>query len=259
MKIIKIECPSCGSNLNATDDVSRVACKYCGATVIVEDSKMEGYNQELGKLQAKSDTHIKLANEIDELIKPLTTRFRSTKEQTKLENKSKELTSSIADIDKMGKVKLLGKIAGGIIVLYIILIAAKATTGAFIFFGIASCLAVFIGAFIAVTKREKLIDELEATENLIIQHEAKIKEANLIISQHPNIQIPQKYIHKRALEFIRNSIKSQEAVTVEHAISLYEKLLREEKTIALQKEQIRLQHQQLEEMQDIIDNTQYYQ
>lgn len=257
MKIIKVECPSCGSNLNATDDLTRVICKFCGATVIVEDSEQEGYHQGLGMMRAKSDSHIKLANEIDELTKPLIARQKAISERNSLTKKSENLQKEIDCIDKTGKVKLLAKAGGSTVVIYLILMAAKGTTGAFVFFGISCCLMFLILAFMAMTKRDNLSAELENAENLIVQNDAKIDESNLIISKHPDISIPSKYVSKRALGFIRDSIRSQQAITVEHAIALYEQVLRDEKTISLQKEQIRLQQQQIDEMRDIKRNTQY--
>ena len=41
MKLIKLQCPSCGANLKVNDELKSVTCNYCGATTLLDDETIK--------------------------------------------------------------------------------------------------------------------------------------------------------------------------------------------------------------------------
>ena len=57
MKLIEMNCPSCGADLKLDADCSKAVCEYCGASVLVDgaqlrDAEREGYEFEKGRQRA---------------------------------------------------------------------------------------------------------------------------------------------------------------------------------------------------------------
>ena len=247
MKIISIQCPTCGANLSADDEESRITCDFCGGLVVVEDARREGYNNELGRMKARANISEELARSIDELIEPLCETKNTEEELKSLNLQKKSFESQISILEKHSKVISYG--AAGIfsLLFFIILTAAKAPVGVFIFFGLLCAAAFPAIAFVVMKYWDNIVKGLKETDEGIAEHEKLLREFERIKASHKDISIPEKYQERRAMNFIRDSIRSQTCPTIQSAISEYEKLLRDEKALALQEEQIRLQQQQIEE------------
>lgn len=250
MKIIKVTCPSCGANLNLPDDSTKVFCRFCGGEVIVEDSRSEGYNQELGKMQARKDVHISLADTISELKKTFLLHVSSVSRCNSLKKDVERLNSEIKKIDTTNKYKIYLSYYIIVSAIMLILIVAKASFLTFLTMCFISLLLLFIMGLIQVNNKNSLLKELENLNQDITKLQGRIEDCELIINAHPEINIPRKYRNKRALDYIISTIRSQQANNVEHAIALYDSLLRDETAIKLQRAQIRLQKESLEAMQD---------
>ena len=249
MKIKSITCPSCGSSLNADENETRVICSFCGCSVIVEDTKQEGYNFELGSIKARENVANQLANKINDLITPLSDYGRVSAEKTVLENQRTSLLKQASICEKFGKI--IPYAASIVLTLLFLLIlgAAKASGGVFIVFillGIASFPAF---KYLVAKYSDNVTSGAADTERAIEAHENTLSRFNAIIYEHRDIRIPEKYRNERALTFIRDHLKSQEAHTVEQAISQYDSVMRQEESIALQQESVRLQKEQLEQAQ----------
>ena len=129
--------------------------------------------------------------------------------------------------------------------------ALKASILTFLFWGIICALALPIISYIVLKYWENVSKGADDTELAIVAHEKTIENYNQIINNHKEVNIPPKYRNPRAMSYIRDHMKSQEAQTIDQAISQYENLLRQEKSIALQEEQIRLQKQQIAQANQI--------
>lgn len=247
MKIISVQCPSCGANLNANEEESRITCDFCGGLVVVEDARSEGYNMELGRMKARANVSEDLANRIDELTIPLCEYKNVENELNGLNVQKKSFVSQIGICERHGKLISYGAASIIAFLFFIILNAAKAPIGVFIFFGFLCAAAYPIIAYIVLKYWDNIVKGLKETEDGITEHEKILKDYSQIIASHSDIKIPEQHQTERAMNFISNSIRSQTSSTIESAIAEYEKLLRDEKALALQEEQIRLQQQQIEE------------
>lgn len=247
MKIIEISCPSCGASLNAREDESRVICEFCGGTVVVEDSKQEGFNHEMGAIKARASVSDQLANTIDELANPLIYYKQVVTETEALKKQLASFEKQLKFCQNGGK--LITYVIASFIALIILLIlcAAKAPILMFLFMGIiAACMFPVVGACV-LQYEQNMIDGIDTTSKSIAAHENTIHKYDEILAAHKDISIPVKYRTPRAMKFISEAVRGQKANSVEHAISQYDDLLMREKSIALQEEQIRLQQQQINE------------
>lgn len=250
MKIVKVECPGCGSKLEAEEGISRVVCEYCGSAVIVEDSKMEGYNQELGKMEARANVSNNLADRILTLINPL----------CDMKNKTDELDALTKQVNAFKKQDALFKkgaryfpyVIASVLTLIIlaILIAAKANIVLFIIFDIICVMLYPAMGKLIFQYWDNISSSIESTEKAILEDKKAINDYTRILAENSDIKIPPKYQNPKALTFISKAVRSQGANTLEHAYSQYDDFLLKEKSIALQEEQIRLQKQQLAQAQN---------
>lgn len=247
MKIIEVSCPSCGASLNAREDQSRVICEFCGGTVVVEDSKQEGFNHEMGAIKARASVSDQLANAIDELAKPLIYYKQVAAETETLKQQLQSLEKQLKFCQSGGK--LITYISASLLALIFLLIlcAARASILVFLFVGIiAAAMFPVIGACV-LQYEQNMIDGIDITSKSITAHENTSRKYKEIRDAHKDINIPEKYRTPRAMKFLSDAIRGQKANSVEHAMSQYDDLLMREKSIALQEEQIRLQQQQINE------------
>lgn len=247
MKIKSISCPSCGSSLNADENETRVICSFCGCSVIVEDTRQEGYNFELGSMQARANAAQELANIVDELTGPLSDYERVSNEKNALIEQKASLEKSFSMCEKHGRAIY---IAIGVVVtlLIIALLAATKPSIEIIVFFILIAAASFPIAAIGISKYAKNVQTGAVDSELAIEaHEKTLQKFDETIKKYPDINIPAQYRNVQAMNYIRDNLKSQQSQTIEQAISQYEDVVRQEKSIALQQEQIRLQKEQLEQ------------
>ncbi len=245
MKIVKIECPGCGSKLTAEEGTSRVICDFCGSSVVVEDSKMEGYNQELGKMEARANVSNNLADVILELIAPICDMKNKLSEVSALEKQLNAFKTQDQMFKKGGKYFPYVFASIFTILILLILVAAKAKFGFFIVFDIICILMYPLMGKLVYQYWDNITSSIGSTEAKLLEDKKTIDRYNEVINAHQDIKIPPKYQTPRAMEFISKAVRSQGANTLEHAYSQYDDLLMREKSIALQEEQIRLQKQQI--------------
>ena len=60
MKLVEMNCPSCGADLKLDADNARAVCEYCGAEVLIDggarrDPEREGYEFEKGRQRAMAE------------------------------------------------------------------------------------------------------------------------------------------------------------------------------------------------------------
>ena len=66
MKLIDLNCPSCGANMKANAELKKAICNFCGHEIIIDDEKISieitngkqfGYDQEIGRQQARNERY----------------------------------------------------------------------------------------------------------------------------------------------------------------------------------------------------------
>ena len=257
MNIKSITCPNCGAQLNVDENVSRVVCEFCGSTVTVEDSRLEGFNRELGSMNAREKVAYEKAKAIDDLIPPLCDYPRVLQGKNVLENQRKSLSDQVAFCEKYGRIVtyLICCTVSAFFLLMLILIRANILF--FIFFAVFSILLFPAFAFAILKYWDNVKLGVETTNNSIAAHAKTLNNFNRILDEHRDVVIPQNYRYPKALCFIRDHLRSQEAQTVEQAIYQYEALLRDEQRLAMQHQQVMMQQQQLDQMRRMQNNMPY--
>ena len=245
MNIKSITCPSCGSSLNADENETRVVCSFCGSSVIVEDTRQEGYNFELGSMQARANAALDISNKVNELMGPLCDYERVNSEKELLEKQKKSLLKQTSIFEKHGKA--ISIVAGVLItlLLFAIMILVKASFVGYLVCAVIAAIAFFASRLIVNKYLKNVKKGAEDTELAIVAHAKTIDSFNNVMNKYKDIVIPAKYRNIKAMTYIRDSLKSQQAQTIEQAMYQYDDILRQEETIALQQEQIRLQNEQL--------------
>lgn len=247
MKIKSITCPSCGSSLNADENETRVVCSFCGCSVIVEDTRQEGYNFELGSMQARANVAQQLANKIDEMIGPLCDYPRVSLETETLKKQRQSLLKQKVICERYGKIITYAVGTLFSLILLLILVAVDAPIPVFLIFGVIAAASFFIASFIVVQYGENVSQGAEDSQLAIEAHEKTLHNFDEVIKLHPDINIPSQYRNIQAMSFIREALKSQQSQTIEQAILQYDDVLRKQQSIELQQEQVRLQREQIEQ------------
>ena len=245
MNIKSITCPNCGAQLNVDENVSRVICEFCGSTVTVEDSRLEGFNREMGSMDAREKVAYEKAKAIDDLIPPLCDYPRVLQGKKVLESQIKSLSDQVTFCEKFGRIVnyLICCFVSAFFLL--LLIALNANIVFFILFALLSVISFPILALAILKYWDNVKQGVETTSNSIVAHAKTLNNFNRILEEHKDIIIPQNYRYPKALCFIRDHLRSQEAQTVEQAIYQYEALLRDEQRLAMQHQQVMLQQQQV--------------
>ena len=251
MNVKSITCPNCGAQLRVGDNVSRVICEFCGSTVTVEDSRMEGFNRELGSMNAREKIAYEKAKEIDELIVPLCDYPRVLQGKNALESQRNRLSGQVIFCEKYGRILTYSTCAVASGLGLLVLFFLKTNIVYFIIFGLLSVISFPLFALFILKYWDNVKQGLTTTNESIVAHAKTMNNYTNVLNSHKNIFIPEKYRNQRAMCFIRDQLRSQAAQTIEQAIYQYDALVRDEQHLAMQQQQVMLQKQQLDQMRGI--------
>lgn len=84
MKMIKLECPNCGSNLEVRDNVNKCFCTYCGVSIVLYDKTMIKEQGKTTRQAIRSNADMYIADREVE-IKKLDNEARKTESDSKYE------------------------------------------------------------------------------------------------------------------------------------------------------------------------------
>lgn len=74
MRLIDIQCPSCGANMKANSELKKATCNFCGHEILIDDEKINisisngeqfGYEQELGRQKARDERNKKYQKHLE--------------------------------------------------------------------------------------------------------------------------------------------------------------------------------------------------
>lgn len=74
MRLIDIQCPSCGANMKANSELKKAVCNFCGHEILIDDEKIDisisngeqfGYEQELGRQKARDERNKKYQKHLE--------------------------------------------------------------------------------------------------------------------------------------------------------------------------------------------------
>lgn len=246
MNIKSVTCPNCGASLVADETESRINCEFCGSLVIVEDSRTEGYNFEMGSAQAKLDSAKKLASEVNVLIGPYCHYEHTKAAKIEWENKVISNNRSIDFYQNNGNTVVY--IACGLFTLVMLILSVRnhLSIPMFILMGVISVLSFPLMAYIFLKNLDAARNDLAVAEKNVESESLKLNDYDRIIEEHKSVNLAPKYRNESAMIFIRDHLLSNEAINMEQAVTQYESYLKQQEIIRLQQETINLQKQQLE-------------
>lgn len=245
MKIKSVTCPNCGSYLKAEEYETRVKCEFCGSLVIVEDSRSEGYNYEMGSEQAKLDSAKKLASDVNDLIGPYCHYEQTRAAKTGWENKISSSTNSINFYENNGKTVIYIACGFFALMMLIVSVSNRLSIPLFLLMGAISVLSFPLMAYIFLGNLKTAKKNLAVASENAKTEDNKLKEYDRIIDEHRSVNLAPKYRNEEAMIFIRDHLLSREAINMEQAVTQYESYLKQQEIIRLQQQTINLQQQQL--------------
>ena len=93
MKLVDMSCPGCGANMKIQPENRTAVCSVCGKNVWIELSGeyAEGYDREMGRIQAQRDTEAKWKQEREEAIRQRELEEKLRKEKAEKDRIKKQL------------------------------------------------------------------------------------------------------------------------------------------------------------------------
>jgi len=93
MKLVDLACPGCGANLKVQPDERVAVCSVCGKQVMLVHTGEfgEGYDREMGRIQAQRDVEAKWKAEREEIIKQQELQKRQRLEREEKDRIKKQL------------------------------------------------------------------------------------------------------------------------------------------------------------------------
>ena len=265
MKLVELSCPACGAQMQVNTELKSCVCNFCGKQMIIDDeirkievdqSEAFGYGFEKGRMDV-------LKGEADKGLIDMVSRIKNHIEEKKrlegeLSDKLNEKNRLYGEREKKD-VKEFGIAAYiGIMVALIALMVCYQDTELILKF-LAVVGAVALDAFIFYYVKEdmkkkeairiegidrrlgELENDLDKTKAKLEKLEDEGREINMDI-------IPNAYRNSDALDYMRSSLASGRAMSINQACALYDEEKRHRDMIKQQQEQMELQRQQIEEL-----------
>ncbi len=235
MNIRTIQCPSCGANIQFEDrNQSLFYCNYCGAAIQIETNHNKGYDMEMGRLDARgelADTVIKKIESIkDKLILNGNARYSvesypmqiaELKDDLHYERFSGWGEAIFKPLLKGIGLLLLASIA--ILSLYSLLPKPVMTLLEFA----ALALPIALPAVKVISK----IKKINMYKSGIASYNNRLREAQRIydeteayIRENAEVDIPPRFRHEGALDYILKGLRAREFVSLEQAFFRYDEI-----------------------------------
>lgn len=255
MKLIALECPKCGAQLEVNAELTQAVCNYCGFQFLIDDEvkqvkmnlenpRQVGYELAWGEAEQKRDECRYNAERIKELIKPVADMNRLIGERNTL----------YLQIESLQRKEEEGKDWTALISLCIftvILLLGEASIFAAVIGLAAAVFSFFICRF--WKNGQKKIKEAEKAKQLEQKNAQYTALSNRIeqLSQRYDFDyIPIDYRSAEIMKFLYNAIKNQRAVNLQQAINLYEDERHKEEMAELQRNQLIVQKRQLQALEE---------
>lgn len=241
MKLVQLQCPHCGANLEVGDQIEQFICNYCGNAFVVDqeiqkhevkidDAKGLGKELEKGRREASDAATSELVEKLGALLNHLKTLEKKNNEFERLKKYLEQGKKSylIPLYISIGMAAIHGMIFFSTMI--------KAITGKGSFSGIPGLLisaAIFVGIPYAVSFMNKrnyekaCVDFEEASRDLEEYNRATSGSFDMSI-------IPPDYTSVNAIEFLYRALRNQRAKTVQEAVNLYEDELHKSRMEELQ-------------------------
>ena len=260
MKVRALKCPSCGANISVEEGKDRCFCTYCGTPIIIDDETQRikftfenageaGYQFEQGRQRAQFETigNTELGLAVGKLSK-------ACADLEILRQKEGHLYSLIA----VARTQFQQENTPFIVLSRYWVPAAAAVLATIMAINQKNFLLFFFGLLFSVAlyfaltkllafKSYKTSQRLDDLTNQVKEVQRLTK---AICDDHNFNIVPSDYRTSDALSFISKSLLNGRAVNMNQAILQYEDYLQHEEYKEYQREQIKLQQRQLEELRN---------
>lgn len=250
MNITKVQCPSCGANLEVKDaSQSMIYCQSCGSPIYLETAHSTGYDMEMGRLNARGATADKLAETLSEMKEPVLNLPLALNQEQVLIGKIHNGENAVKSYENSKGYfpYIFPSIAA--ILLLIILSSVKAPFLVFVIAAICLIVAYPISGNMNFKRGENLKLTLQNDNASLVRTRDDIARFKKVIDRYPDVKIPPKYRTEKALNYFITTFKARQAFTLEEAYGKYDEVQKQEEFIAMQRQQIELQRQQIQQLQ----------
>ncbi len=263
MKLVELNCPSCGAQMQVNVELKSCTCNFCGKQMIIDDeirrvevdqSEAFGYGFEKGRMDA-------LRGEADKGTVELISRIKKYFEDKK--ELDRDLTYKYTERKKLrternqknlGDFSIPASIVGiiGFLSLLVLLCDISIVWKVLIVIGVVALCVLILGYFKAFYDKKEAVRienidrqladlevEIKSTKDKLEQLKTEGKNLNLDI-------IPNEYRNSEALTYIRSSLASGKALTLHQAFALYDDEKRHRDMMEYQMRQMDLQRKEIE-------------
>ena len=228
MNIRTIQCPSCGANLKVEDlNQSLFYCNYCGAAIQLETNHNKGYDMEMGRLDARGELADKIVEKLEKIKDALIRNGEADYYVKYYPQKIMELKAELSVERTSGWGEYVLKPFGkGFLVLFlgaIVIVAINSIVPKFIL-TILELLVIAAPIYlpvIGVIKKLKIHSSIkQAIENCkdeLVKAQQEYDETEAYLQENAEIDIPRRFRHEGALNYIIKGLKAREFVSLEQA------------------------------------------
>lgn len=242
MKLIPLECPKCGAQLQVNPALTHTICNYCGHHFIIDDeakkvdvriqnAQQAGYDFERGRIRAQSaGPNSQLAQEVKELIEPLSQLHETTMQTVTLKKQIEDAKKSQKNL----KIALYIAPAGWSLLCFMSAFSSDnplSTLG----YGLLLSGIIALVLFLMMYGSKATFETSSKKYNEAIKKIAALKTA---LKKYDVDLIPPDYRYRQALNFIYTALVNQRAMNIQQAVNLYEDELRNNRIEDLQKQQL---------------------
>lgn len=264
MRMIKLDCPSCGAELEVGDDRQLLFCQYCGHKILLDDESLNirlafdnareaGYEFERGRMEAQEHGSpvFETANKLKEMVEPAKRleELHERKEFRKAELFSLERKQAASDSFARGVEPIIP--SSIILIISFLLLVNHEVSVLYSFAGVV--VALLLGMYnIRKTQSEK--KQINALVGGKKEEIASLQqEYDEIIESYEFNSLPEDYWDPEVIDRLYRLLMTARAVNIQQAIVIYEEEQREEAGIQQRQNELQIQEEHLRALSRAIE------
>ena len=237
-------CPHCGAPLPPTND-DFIICEFCDSTVAIgndsfniDEPRKFGYEFELGRYDAQdSRPGVSLAAKIKGLLQPVNELNQTNTIIGELESKLGVANNDLNQYIKTGKAKPF------VVPFVVMLLIMMITSGEGV--AVAWTTGICLFAFLWIKRKINIVTRGKKASQLRSKYQEAVDHLDQLRQKYDFDLIPEEYRHNEPMKYFIKVLDSGRAVSLQHAITLYEDDKHKKEMLKMQQEQLNLQEQQV--------------
>ena len=256
MRLITLQCPACGADLNVEEGRNTYYCSYCQHKIMLDDEaqhvkvsfenvRESGYEFERGRISAQSEGADKeLIEEVGKLAATLPKLERLHANNVNAQKRLEGLKRKKSQLEG-GFSKHLNVIVSAACILLAMACASEGASAGVVLVFIAAA----IGAFLFI-KLNQEIDvaqtgkQIENMNSIIEKNKKEMKD----LEDTCNLgAVPNSYLNSYAVNYIYDALRNKRAINISQAINQFEEYCYRNRMESMQKEQLESQRRMEEQ------------